>query len=81
MHRIQETYELGVKAALLYSLFIGLISLIGLASMLLVLLYGATLVLDGEMATGTLTSYVLYVISVSVSLWLVRSVHVRAGRL
>ena len=66
--KIQTTFLLGKRIAWLYGVFIGVISLVAMGAMILVLWYGATLVLDGEMDTGLLTSYVLYTITVGVAL-------------
>ena len=66
--KIQTTFLLGKRIAWLYGVFIGVISLVAFGAMILVLWYGATLVLSGEMATGQLISYVLYTITVGIAL-------------
>ena len=66
--KIQTTFLLGKRIAWLYGVFIGVISLVAMGAMILVLWYGATLVLNGEMTTGLLTSYVLYTITVGIAL-------------
>lgn len=63
--RIDMTFELGKRTATLYALFIGIMTFVGMGAMIIVLWYGATLVLEGDMTTGVLTSYVLYTITVS----------------
>jgi len=47
--------------------FMGLISLLGLTSIAVVLWYGARLVLAGELSIGTLSAYILYTLTVAVS--------------
>jgi ABC-type multidrug transport system fused ATPase/permease subunit len=49
-------------------LFVALIGFIGTGAMVLVLWYGATLVLAGTLTAGTLLSFVLYTITVGASL-------------
>ena len=66
--KIHTTFLLGRKIAWLYGVFIGIISLVAMGAMILVLWYGATLVLAGEMTTGVLTSYVLYTLTVGIAL-------------
>ena len=66
--KIQTTFLLGKRIAWLYGVFIGVISLVAFGAMILVLWYGATLVLSGEITTGQLTSYVLYTITVGIAL-------------
>ena len=66
--KIQTTFLLGKRIAWLYGVFIGVISLVAFGAMILVLWYGATLVLNGEIQTGQLVSYVLYTITVGVAL-------------
>ena len=57
--RIQYTYDLGKKMAIAFGSFLALIGVIAGASLLGVLYYGATLVIDGEMTPGSLTSFIL----------------------
>ena len=65
---VDLAYRLGAKTALAYGCFIGLMSTIGGFTLVGLLFYGGTLVLDGEMTPGVLTSYLLYCITVSTSL-------------
>ena len=66
--RIHITFLLGKRVAKLYGVFNGLISLVAMGAMIVVLWYGATLVIQGEMTTGVLTSYVLYTLTVGIAL-------------
>ena len=66
--KIHTTFLLGKRIAWLYGVFVGIISFVAMGAMILVLWYGATLVLSGEMTTGLLTSYVLYTLTVGVAL-------------
>jgi ABC-type bacteriocin/lantibiotic exporter with double-glycine peptidase domain len=65
---IEKTYVLGAKQALLYGIFVAFMGLFGSSSVLLVLWYGAKLVLNGEMSPGVLTSFVLYTLTVAAAL-------------
>eukprot|EP00455_Lapot_gusevi_P057506 TRINITY_DN9817_c0_g1_i2.p1 TRINITY_DN9817_c0_g1~~TRINITY_DN9817_c0_g1_i2.p1 ORF type:complete len:391 (-),score=112.37 TRINITY_DN9817_c0_g1_i2:42-1124(-) len=51
-----------------YGLFIALMGLIGSGAMILVLWYGASLVLDGTLSSGVLTSFLLYTLTVGFAL-------------
>ena len=66
--RIHITFLLGKRVAALYGVFNGLISLVAMGAMIVVLWYGATLVIQGEMTPGVLTSYVLYTLTVGIAL-------------
>lgn len=66
--KLQQTFDLGVQMALYASIFIAFFGLVGSASLIAVLWYGATLVLNGDLSSGTLTSFVLYTISVAGSI-------------
>ena len=66
--KIQTTFLLGARIAWLYGIFIGVITLVAMGAMILVLWYGATLVLNEELSVGLLTSYVLYTITIGVAL-------------
>eukprot|EP00051_Salpingoeca_urceolata_P021779 m.346091 g.346091 ORF g.346091 m.346091 type:complete len:449 (-) comp19860_c0_seq28:68-1414(-) len=62
--KIDESYALGKKLALLQGGFMGLTSFLMSGAILLVLWYGATLVQRGEITPGILTSFMLYTITV-----------------
>ena len=66
--RIQKTYELGRSIAWAFGLFAGVITFVASGAMILVLWYGASLVLEKEMSAGVLTSYVLYTLTVGIAL-------------
>ena len=62
---VDESYVHAAKVALGYGGFIGIMSTVGGATMTLQLYFGATMVLSGEISTGALTSYLLYVVQIS----------------
>jgi ABC-type bacteriocin/lantibiotic exporter with double-glycine peptidase domain len=54
-----HTYQLGAKIAWLYGAFIGFIGMIASGAMIVVLWYGATLVLKHEMSRMLCVPYLL----------------------
>ena len=65
---VQESYEYGARVSKGYGLFIGFMSTVGGGSLISILYYGGSMVLDGDMTPGVLTSYLLYCITISGSL-------------
>jgi len=59
---------MGKSRSSLYGTFIGSITIIGNCAILSVLWYGSQLVINGELSTGQLTSFVLYTIGLSANL-------------
>eukprot|EP01087_Luapelamoeba_hula_P014235 TRINITY_DN4141_c0_g1_i1.p1 TRINITY_DN4141_c0_g1~~TRINITY_DN4141_c0_g1_i1.p1 ORF type:complete len:714 (+),score=99.27 TRINITY_DN4141_c0_g1_i1:114-2255(+) len=66
--KVDESYYLARKVAIAMGIFSSLMALAGSAAVILVLWYGATLVLAGELSTGTLSSFMLYTITVAASM-------------
>ena len=66
--KINDTYILGRKQAVLYGVFIGLIGFISTLALIAILWYGAILVIEGEMSVGVLTSFVLYTLTVGMAI-------------
>lgn len=62
---VDESYSFAAQVALAYGGFIGIMSTVGGATLTLQLYFGATMVLTGEISTGALTSYLLYVVQIS----------------
>jgi ATP-binding cassette subfamily B protein len=55
--------------------FTGLVSTLGFAAIVFIVWYGGNLVISGEMSVGTLTSYLLYVITVAFSVGMLGSLY------
>jgi ATP-binding cassette subfamily B protein len=53
--------------------FTNLVSMVGLTSVVFIVWYGGTLVIDNELSVGTLTSFLLYVITVAFSVGMLGS--------
>jgi ABC-type multidrug transport system fused ATPase/permease subunit len=60
--KVYDSYILGRSKAFAYGLFAGGIGGFSYAGILIVLWYGGLQVLDGEISSGTLTSFLLYTI-------------------
>jgi ABC-type multidrug transport system fused ATPase/permease subunit len=64
----ESSYKLGVYKAIGYGAFAGGMSLMGYSAVVCVLWYGGRLVISGELSTGALISFVLYVSNIGASL-------------
>jgi ATP-binding cassette subfamily B protein len=77
----QERYHSRLEASLILSKkkikevtrFTNLVFLVGLSSVVFIIWYGGTLVIEGEISVGTLTSFLLYVITVAFSVGMLGS--------
>lgn len=65
---INQSYRLGKSKAFAYGLFGSLIGTVGQFAVIGVLWYGGALVLRGEMSLGTLTSFLLYTLTIAACL-------------
>jgi subfamily B ATP-binding cassette protein MsbA len=65
---VNESYRLAAQRARVRGVFSGVAVFLGGVSVLLVLWYGGKLVLDKELSPGTLTSFILYTVTVSFAL-------------
>ena len=76
---IGRSFQIGRKIAFMYGAFNGLIGFVPQAAIALVLWYGGTLVVDGMLQTGQLTSFLLYTLSVAMVRWRVPAAAVDSG--
>jgi len=67
---IFTSYRLGSKRASAYGLFAGSIMFVANNAILVVIFYGATLVLNNELGVGSLTTFILYTIYIALGLGL-----------
>ena len=65
---ISRSYKLGAQKALAYGAFGGVIGTVGQYAVCLVLWYGGTLCIQGQIGPGQLTSFLLYTIFIAVAL-------------
>lgn len=65
---VAESYKWGAKKAMAYGAFGGGIGTIAEFAIVLVLWYGGTLVLNGQMATADLIAFLLYTVSIAATL-------------
>jgi len=63
--KVQTSFRLGKKMAVAYGIFQGAAELASYISVLLVIISGSIIILDGDISKGTLTSYLLYTLVVA----------------
>lgn len=73
--RLERSYTLSIKKIVEVAKFTGLLSTLGLGAIVFIVWYGGNLVIAGEMSVGTLTSYLLYVMTVAFSVGLLGSLY------
>ncbi|KAL2641327.1 hypothetical protein R1flu_008914 [Riccia fluitans] len=66
--RVDETLQLGLKQAMVSGAFSGGVSALATLAIVSVVFYGAQLTINGEMTTGALTAFILYSLTVGLSL-------------
>jgi ATP-binding cassette subfamily B protein len=66
-NRLEHSYQLSIKKILEIAKFTGIVSTLGLGAIVFIVWFGGNLVVSGEMSVGTLTSYLLYVMTVAFS--------------
>jgi ABC-type multidrug transport system fused ATPase/permease subunit len=71
--RLKHSFELSKEKITEVAKFTNLMSLVGLTAIVFIIWYGGKLVIDGEMTVGTLTSFLLYVMTVAFSVGLLGS--------
>lgn len=72
-NRLEASLVLSKEKINIVAKFTNLVSLVGLSAVVFIIWYGGKLVIDGEMSVGTLTSFLLYVITVSFSVGMLGS--------
>jgi ABC-type multidrug transport system fused ATPase/permease subunit len=65
---VYQAYSKGAKKAAYYGMFFGVLMFLSNAAILLVIYYGALLVIHGHMTVGDLTAFVLYSIYITIGL-------------
>lgn len=65
---VEESFQIAKHRAFLGATFAGMLGFVGYAAICGVLWYGATMVVDGSIGFGTLTSFMLYTFTVAFSI-------------
>lgn len=71
--KLQTSFSLSKEKIGEVAKFTNFVSIIGLSSIVFIVWYGGTLVIRGELSVGTLTSFLLYVITVAFSVGMLGS--------
>ncbi|KAM0849648.1 hypothetical protein ACQ4PT_053592 [Festuca glaucescens] len=74
--KVNETLKLGLKQAKVVGLFSGGLNAASTLSVVIVVIYGANLTINGYMTTGSLTSFILYSLTVGITIMCVRGTSV-----
>lgn len=74
-NQLDISFELSMKKVLEIAKFTGAISVLGFSAVVFIVWFGGKLVISSEMSIGTLTSYILYVITVAFSAGMLGSLY------
>jgi ATP-binding cassette, subfamily B (MDR/TAP), member 10 len=72
---VDQSYEAGVKKSLAYGGFVGGVTVVGNFAIIIVIYYGAILVIRDEMSIGNLTSFVFYTIYIAMGLGMMSNLY------
>lgn len=72
---VDISYEAGAKKSLAYGGFVGGVTVVGNFAIIVVIYYGAVLVIHDEMSIGNLTSFVFYTIYIAMGLGMMSSLY------
>lgn len=78
--KVEESLKLGIRQAFVVGIFSGTVSAASTLSIVAVVIYGANLTIRGLMTTGSLTSFILYSLTVGASLSTLSSLYTTAMR-
>ena len=73
--QLQKSFDLSKKRITVVANFTGLVSTLGFVAIVFIVWFGGKLVIQNEMSIGTLTSYILYVMTVAFSAGLLGSLY------
>ena len=73
--QLQKSFDLSKKRISIVANFTGLVSTLGFLAIVFIVWFGGKLVIQDEMSIGTLTSYILYVMTVAFSAGLLGSLY------
>jgi ATP-binding cassette, subfamily B (MDR/TAP), member 10 len=72
---VDSSYEAGAKKSLAYGGFVGGVTVVGNFAIIIVIYYGALLVIRDEMSIGNLTSFVFYTIYIAMGLGMMSNLY------
>ncbi len=75
IHQLENSFKLSIAKIIEIAKFTGLMSVLGFSAVVFIVWYGGKLVITGDMSVGTLTSYILYVMTVAFSAGLLASLY------
>ncbi|KAH7447847.1 hypothetical protein KP509_01G123700 [Ceratopteris richardii] len=78
--KVDECLKLGVKQAFVAGIFSGTVSAASTLSIIVVVVYGANLTISGKMTAGSLTSFILYSLTVGSNISTLSNVYTAAMR-
>ncbi len=73
--QLQKSFNLSLDRISVVAKFTGVVSIVGFFAIVFIVWYGGRLVIQNEMSVGTLTSYILYVMTVAFSAGLLGSLY------
>lgn len=73
--QLEKSFALSLNKISVIANFTGLVSVVGFLAVVFIVWFGGRLVIQGEMSVGTLTSYILYVMTVAFSVGLLGSLY------
>ncbi len=73
--QLEKSFNLSLNKISVIANFTGLVSVVGFLAVVFIVWFGGRLVIQGEMSVGTLTSYILYVMTVAFSVGLLGSLY------
>ncbi len=73
--QLENSFDLSMKKVFEIAKFTGAISILGFTAVVFIVWYGGKLVIQNELSVGTLTSYILYVITVAFSAGMLGSLY------
>ena len=73
--QLQKSFELSKKRITVVANFSAMVSILGFLAIVFIVWYGGRLVIQNEMSIGTLTSYILYVMTVAFSAGILGSLY------
>jgi ABC transporter fused permease/ATP-binding protein len=71
--KLESSFHLSKEKIKEVTRFVNLVSLVGLSTIVFIIWYGGTLVVRGELSVGTLSSFLLYVVTVAFSVGMLGS--------